>query len=411
MLDNPRFILLIVALFLLTALMYYDRKNITRVSIIFFRRTKKGLDLIDRIAKAAPRFWNIYGWTGLVVGIISIFVSIALIGYGIYDLTDGGEQGGVGLVLPGLSGEASFQPGAFFIPIEYWIISIGIIMFVHELSHGIVARTEDFEINSVGWLVLGIIPGAFVEPKGENMLPGEESEETDNDEEHHGPWDQGNWKSQLKVLSAGSWANYLTAALFFMLFFGAATAFIGNELIYEAQEGSPAAEAGLTTGIIYSINNVSVEDDPNAFTREVLSIEAGDEVTVHTSEGTFTIIADKLEDDDELPPVQEDQLNELGVEERGFIGLEFQEQVIKEAYQEHAGFLMWFIMLLQMIFALNLAIGLFNMLPIKPLDGGQTVDVVVREFISDEATTYVNYFSLLGWIIVIGSVVFGLVFL
>ncbi len=409
MLDNPRFIFLIVLVAVMSAIMYYDRKNVQRVSILFYRRTKKGLDIIDNIARKAPRFWNIYGWVGVVAGILSIFISLALIGYGIYDLTDGGEQGGVGLVLPGLSGESSFTPGAFFIPIEYWIISIGIIMFVHELSHGIVARTEDFEINSVGWIVLGVIPGAFVEPKGENMLPGAETEEKENNnEEHHGPWDQGNWKSQLKVLCAGSFANYLTAALFLVLFLGASSAFLADGLVYEAQEDSPAAEAGLTSGTIYSLNNVSIEDT-QAFSEEILRIQPGDRVNVSTSEGEFSAIAEPLDEEDS-PEVQE-QLRELGIEERGAIGLSFEVMNVKEEYSNYSGGIQWAINLLEMIFLLNLAIGLFNMLPIKPLDGGQTVDVLAREFVSEDSSKYVNYLSLAGWIIVIGSVLFGLIFI
>lgn len=410
LIANPRFIFLVIFAAALTALMYYDRKNVQRTSILFYRRTKKGLEYIDRIAKKAPRFWNIYGWTGLVVGIISIFASIALIGYGFFDLSQGGEQGGVGLVLPGLSGETTFTPGAFFIPIEYWVISIGIIMFVHELSHGIVARTEDFEINSVGWLVLGVIPGAFVEPKGENMLPGAENDEQAKEGEQHGPWDQGNWKSQLKVLSAGSFANYLTAALFFILFIGAGSALIGDgALTYETEEGMPAHQAGMTTGEIYTWNNVS-STDPQ-FTETVYSTEAGDHVMLETSEGTFNVTAVSAEDDEELPPEFQEQLDELGVDERGVIGITFDQRMVRENLTEYQSGIIWFVMLLQMIYILNLAIGLFNMLPIKPLDGGQTVDVLLREFVSEEASDYMNYWSLVGWGILIASILYGLVVL
>lgn len=405
MLDNPRFILLLFMAVFLSALMYYDRKNVQRTSILFFRRTKKGLDLIDKIAKTNPRFWSIYGWIGLIVGAISVFVAIYYIGLGFVDLAQGGEQGGVGLVLPGLSGEQSFQPGAFFIPIEYWIISIGIIMFVHELSHGIVARAEDFEINSVGWLVLGIIPGAFVEPKGENMLPGAESGETQS-EEHHGPWDQGNWKSQLKVLSAGSFANYVTAAIFILLLFGMqSVAYLDTGLHYNSVEDSPAEAAGMTSGILYSLDNITATRNNQEFVEAVFTIEPGDEVHLNTSEGEFTVTAEAREEDQ----TNEQLLEEFGIEERGYLGLEFNEY--KEGYQPYESGLGWFMNLLLMIGLLNFAIGLFNMLPIKPLDGGQIVDVLTREYVSEEATTYVNYLSLIGWILIVGSILYGLIIL
>lgn len=409
---NPRLIFLIAFVAILGTLMWKDRKNVNRVSILFYRRTKKGLDLIDRIAKKTPRFWNIYGWTGFAVGILSVFVAVQQIGTSLLQIgsSTGGGSAGPKAVLPSLQGEATMGGAALFIPIEYWLISIGVLMFVHEISHGIVARSEDFDLNSVGWMVMGIIPGAFVEPKGEKMLPnGDEKEGTEEDEEnesddesedeeeeHHGMWDQGNWKSRIKVLSAGSFANYLTAALFLILLTGltaATTSTLG--LYYQANEDYPAAAAGMTNGTLYSINNQSLQSlgDMQSATE---GLQPGDSVVMNTSEGVFNVTATSREEF-----------------EGGYIGLRFAPNPVteyKQGYANYAGILGWITGLIQMIAVLNIGIGLFNMLPAKPLDGGQILGVFVERFTGEENLKYVNIWSIAVWALIISSFVY-LIFL
>lgn len=394
---NPRLIFLIGFVAVLALLMYKDRKNVNRVSILFYRRTKRGLDLIDRIAKKAPRFWKAYGWTGFVIGILSVFVAAQQIGSSLLNIgsSTGGASAGPKAVLPGLGSEASINGPAFFIPAEYWIISVGVLMFVHEISHGIVARAEDFELNSVGWIVLGIIPGAFVEPKGEKMLPNGNGEQESSDEEHHGMWDQGDWQSRIKVLSAGSFANYITALLFLLLALGLSTATTDvTGLQYQAQEDYPAYEAGMRNGTLYQINNQTI-DGVASMQNATESLEPGDELRLSSSEGNFTLTATEREGFD-----------------GGYIGLLFTGQATEynEGIQGFSGLIGWVIGLFEMVAFLNLGIGLFNMLPAKPLDGGQILSVFVEKFTGEENLKYVNAWSIAVWALIISSFVY-LIFL
>ncbi|MEF8880749.1 MAG: site-2 protease family protein [Candidatus Nanohaloarchaea archaeon] len=378
---NPRLIFSIVFLIGLAALLWKDRNKIERHSILVIRRTQNGIQLLDKIAKKAPRFWNIYGWTGVIFALISIPLMVLQIGWMLKALLSGSSNGGASAILPSLSGEATFQSGASFIPVEYWLISIAIIMVVHEASHGIIARMEDFEINSVGWLVLGIIPGAFVEPKGEQMLPDGSSDS----EGQEGLWDQGNYKQRLNVLSAGSFANYVTAAVFGLAYIGLIAFFLPNfysgPVNYGAVVDGPAAQAGMTTGTLNSVNGQQIEDF-NELRTVLNGTSPGENVTLETSEGEFRF-----------------ELGEREGLETGFIG-------ISRTYS--AGW-EWFKGLLFMVAFLNFAIGMFNMLPAKPLDGGQIVDTFVEEFVGDEERKYVNHFSLVMWVIVLGSIIAGLI--
>jgi len=378
---NPRLVFSIFFVAGLSALLWYDRKNIERSSILFVRRTENGVELLDRIASKFPRFWNVYGWTGVFFAVVSMPLMLLQIGWIVNNfLSTGSAEGGPSAILPGLSGEPSFQAGASFIPVEYWLISVGIIMVVHEASHGIIARLEDFEINSVGWLVMGVIPGAFVEPKGEKMLPG-----TEEDGENEGLWDQGSYRQRLKVLSAGSFANYVTSAVFFGAYLALILFLLPNfysgPINYSAISGSPAEEAGLTSGTIQSVNGEEVDSFEEL--RGILEgTSPGDNVRLETSEGDFSFA-----------------LGEQQGLETGFIGIT----------RSYSADWQWFLGLLNMVGFLNLAIGMFNLLPAKPLDGGQIVDTLIEEFIGDEKRKYVNHFSVLLWIIVLGSLIAGLI--
>lgn len=408
--PDPQLIFLVVFLVGLATFLYKDRKKIQRSSILFYRRTKSGIDKIDALQKRFPRFWKAYGWGAAISGVLSIALATYYIGTQYLGVFKSGsiEESGVSAVLPGLVAESSFQPGVSFIPVEYWLISIGVLMTVHELSHGIVARSEDFEINSVGWIVLGIFPGAFVEPKGEKMLPNdneehmqdeddeegddEEGEDTEEDEEASstGMWDQGSLSSRIKVLGAGSFANYLTAFVFILL----STAVLGavtepGDVKIKAEQDYPAAEAGLNKSIVYSMNGESITS-PSQLKELAEGIEPGDPVTLNTSEGVYSINATEKDGD-------------------GHIGIRYgQVTQLKERYQPYSGLLNWFLSLFETIAVLNIGIGLVNMLPFKPLDGGQIIGGIIEKYTNETGVKAFNYFSIAGMLLLVGTILLSI---
>lgn len=384
---SSREIFLIVFLAALSLFLYWDRKNVKRHFILFYRRTEKGIDLIDNIAKKAPRFWNLYGWAGVATGALSIVAGSAVFLYSIGDMIKTqSATNGPSLLLPGLVESNQFQAGVSFIPIEYWVIGIGILMVCHEMSHGIVARTEGFELNSVGWIVMGILPGAFVEPKGENMLPGDEA----NEDPDTGMWEQGNWKQRLKVLGAGSFANYVTGTIFFLAAIGLmSTVSFQSDIQYTASPNFSAYDEGMRNGTLIQINGENIEKSADV-SRISNGLKVNDTVDLWTSEGNFSVKATQ------------------GPSEGGHIGIRVgQYPIIKDQFSQYEGFLSWFISLLQTVGLLNILIGLFNMLPIKPLDGGLMFETVVSEY-AEERINLVNAVSLAGWTLIIGSMVIAI---
>lgn len=97
-----------------------------------------------------------------------------------------------------LAGVAPIIPG-LDIPLFAGIVSIAILLIIHEFSHGILARRAKVKLKEIGLLVFGFIPiGGYVEPD-EKMI-----DKLDN-------------VKQTKIFSAGVSANFIATIIFFLL--------------------------------------------------------------------------------------------------------------------------------------------------------------------------------------------------
>jgi len=222
-------------------------------------RTKRLLGFIDRVSRINPRFWKVYADVGIALGYMGmIYVFYALTKTALRTLHTGGKGAGVQLVIPGVT-----------VPLWYGIIGLIVVMVVHELSHGIVARAEKLPLKSVGLVLLAVIPGAFVEP--------------DEEELNKAPL-----RSRLRVYGAGSMANITTAIIASLL-----VAYMITPLLVPAGievkgviKGSPADGVLHVGDVIVSINGKDVSR-MDEFIRIMNSTKPGQsvEIKLHTTGG------------------------------------------------------------------------------------------------------------------------------
>jgi membrane-associated protease RseP (regulator of RpoE activity) len=146
---------------------------------------------------------------------------------------------------PRLFGVESFFPPFFF---AYFIISIAIILTVHEFTHGIFARRYNLKIKSTGFAFLRYFPalfGAFVEPDEKQM-------------------NKSNNFEQKSILSAGVFANTITAILFYIIFFWFFTfAFTPSGIIFNDYQYSIVEISSISMINGISLNNFSQENIVN----------------------------------------------------------------------------------------------------------------------------------------------------
>lgn len=263
-----------VFVLVLAVIVWRDRENIEFHKILIIRRTDHGIEWLDHVADRAPRLWRWWSNIGVgaaVIAMVAMFYFLFTQAVRIFLVPS--AQPAVGLVLPTTSSTASMQPGLFLVPFWYWLVGIGTVAVVHELMHGVIGRNEGFPIKSVGWMILGIIPGAFVEPEGEQMMPDEDADDDgDGGLQMEGPWGEGSWISKVRVLAAGSWANLTVALLCFGLLAALSTGAHGPREIRglydhsgvevrQVVNGSAADASPLQNGtVIRGINGQPVDD-------------------------------------------------------------------------------------------------------------------------------------------------------
>ncbi|MFP4045697.1 MAG: site-2 protease family protein [Candidatus Aenigmatarchaeota archaeon] len=358
----------------LAILLFRDRKNVEVKSyLMFIRRTQRGRGLIERIAEDKEWFWN-------KIGIISTLVGFGGMGFAFYYLAKtlleqiigAPAAGGPRLVIPVPSQEAAFLPGVIGVPFWSWIISIGLLMVVHEGSHGIMVKTVKSKIESLGVVLLAVIPGAFVEPDEEDLK-------------------EKSWLDQLKVYSAGSFANFCLGGLVFVILSFVflpifTTPAIGYQGYVNASEYNrtsfPAQEVNMT-GQILSIDGQRT-DSFDKFKEVLNGKRPGDTVSIETTDDSYQLTLEGNPDNESEP----------------FLGVSYvsESNAFKEKYRKSGSKsgLDAIYKLLNWIFILNIGIGIMNLLPLKPLDGGLMVEALSEKYFPEKSKVIVRGVSALS---------------
>ena len=317
------------------------------------------------------------------VGIIISFIAMFFITYSlIQSLSTIIEAPAVSIVLPGVE-----MPGStIYVPLGYGLISLATVLIVHEFSHGILSRVEKINIKSVGLLLFTILPGAFVEPDEEELVKSSKL-------------------SQLRVYAAGSMANITLAIVALLIFsavgtYGISNTFDENGIEIDRVVSDSPANGVLKEGMILeSINNHTIKDS-NDYMEVVETFVPGERVSIGTDQGIYNLT------------LSENPSNSS----RGFVGVQAANHFeIKESVSSIFGDIIPWILfeistLTQWIFILNLGVGLFNLLPVKPLDGGRMFEIVLSYKLKEETYKPItNAVSIVLATIIIFSLIYGFI--
>ena len=398
-------------------LLYKRKKKIEREGILYLYRTKIGIKIINYIGKKYEKALGVLKNFVIIFGYILMISIIFLIGQLLYffikfpEFVKAVKIPPIMPLVPYLPSlfKADFLPPFYFV---YWIVIIAIVAIFHEFAHGIFAKKIGVKIKSTGFAFLGPFFGAFVEPDEEKMKRKSNFE-------------------QISVLSAGSFANLVLAAIFFVLFWiyfvnaFAPSGVIFNTYLFDVVNSSqitsiennlnididgdlnlskvkienetyfvetsnlnkvgekiiafkdlPAINAGLR-GAIIKINNVRVENNEK-LKAEILKYKPGEEIKITTliddSEKEFNIVLA------ENPANKSEPIMGVGIldlksssilgkirEKLSF----FKNPNIYYAPKGNTDLTMFIYNFLWWILLINLSIALVNMLPVGIFDGGR----------------------------------------
>ncbi len=197
-------------------------------------KTRLGLSLLDR----AGRFRR--AWSRLSdLGILLAGVAMALV-VGVLLLDS--------VVVLSVPASAAPQPSEALgipginpiIPLGYGVAALVVGIVLHELMHGVIARSQGIKVRSVGVLWFVIPVGAFVEPDEEEMSSAPR-------------------RKRARVAAAGVLANFALTVVFFLLLAALVSSSVAPNAngvgVAEVLPGFPASNVSLAAGdIITSVN-------------------------------------------------------------------------------------------------------------------------------------------------------------
>ena len=309
--------------------------------IFFLYKTKLGLRFMNKIARIFPRTLNIIKYFSIFTGIGGmLFIFYFLIKSSINLILDPAGPPSIAPVFPGVS-----IPGAPALSFWHWIIAIFFVAVVHEFAHGIFARLNKIHIKSSGFAFLGPILAAFVEPDEKQMKKLKK-------------------KDQLAIFSAGPFSNIVFGILFLLLLaclMPIEGKIVGkdNVIIDSAIEGYPAGDLEIEYPFTILAVNGEQTQNKSQFFEVIKDMKSNENITLLTDKGEFNLTT----------------VEHPNNETKGFIGTAF--------LQQHP-VMDWIKLLLIWLFMINFGVGLFNLLPLGPVDGGRIFYTLTLVFIKNE---------------------------
>ena len=337
----------------------YKNKGVNDALIKVLGRTKRSVKVFSNVSLIAGFLMMGFAFYFLLNNISNYFVAQA-------------EFSELTVLIPGVT--LTSAPA-----IAYFLLSIPIVLVMHEGAHGIVAALEKIKIKTGGFAIFIAMFAGFVEP----------------DEEE---FEKAKKISKLRVIGAGATSNVLFAIVLGAIMltnpvFGMVIESIplfgepildtfyvtsSGVLILSIMENSGAEQAGLLTNdIITSINDIPIHG-PSDFP----SLNPGEMASV-------SVIRDGMSLDFgvEIMPAPEDA-------ERGLIGIMRDNSI---QFKPVMNFIDWtdvdfnISMFLLWLWMISFFIGIINMLPLPILDGGKFIHIIIDKRIPDKSVNAVMW--------------------
>jgi membrane-associated protease RseP (regulator of RpoE activity) len=375
---------------LIIALIYiYRAKFEFQGKIVAIFKTKVGISLMQKIADKWPRLIRFLGVIGIYVGFAGMLLMIYFIFLGFYQMIFVPNAPPMfSPVLPGVS-----IPGSpIKLPLFEGIIALFIVVVAHEFSHGVISKAYKIPIKSSGLVMFGPIPGAFVEPDEKKLR-------------------KAKTKAQLSIFAGGPFANILLTLLILVLMLGISALSISmyepDGISIDGFTNETEAMIGgrlenLSEGeVIYSINEIRLTSAAN-LSSIMKDTQPGDTITITTNKGTTELLI--------VPHPENESASYLGIypnnhmmgknsisSNKVFTAVYFWifGNPYDYGFNERLGLIGW-------IFVISLGIGIVNLLPLGPMDGGRMYLLALEKLFDKKrvqkiasATTFVLFFCLI----------------
>ena len=367
----------IILFYLLIILVIYlnRKKFMFEAKIIAMYRAKWGIPLMERIGKKHAELVKMIALVGIGVGFVGMVAIVYYMLSGIYSaLFVPSAPATFSLVIPGVK-----IPGSpIVVPFWYGIISLFIVVVIHEFCHGVVASAYKLKVQSTGIVFFGPLIGAFVEPDEKELQKRDDI-------------------TQMSLFAAGPFSNIILAGILALLLIGVFNPLQADMVAFKGvsfdsiQDGYPAMNASVQANVRYSVVNGQPIRDSSEFITVLNCAKPGEAVTLATRNESHIILTTQNPSDPKKAYL-------------GVIGINSEYDLKDDAAWYKIAFetLMIWNTLLQWIIILSLGIGLANLLPLGPVDGGRMIQLaLMRVKGQDKGMRYWKTLSIVVGVIIL----------
>ncbi|MEE9488994.1 MAG: site-2 protease family protein [Thermoplasmata archaeon] len=272
--DDAVLYSLILLIFLAYGLVVYalyklkklEGPSLSLYGIFLMWKTSRGRKALEKIA-SAKRFWEAYGDFAIGLCIVGMFV---VTGFLLWAATlvssipsDRVPPVQAMIGIPGLNP---------FIPIGYGVVALIVAIVIHEFAHGILTYVAKLKVLSLGVLFFIIPIGAFVEPDEEGLMKIDR-------------------RKRSRLFAVGPATNLIAALLFSFIFTSSMMASVtpvhDGVGVFAVVVDSPA-DGNITPGMMIFSFNGSAISDHQSFAAAVEGTYAGQNVTIGIYENGAT---------------------------------------------------------------------------------------------------------------------------
>jgi len=272
--------LLVLFAIFISIFLYRGKKNLKKEGLLLLYKTSWGIKLINYVGKNFKKSLKFLSYVGICVGyflmagVIYLFWILIRTYVSRPDIVTAIKIPPIMPLIPYLPQLFSldFLPPFYF---TYWIVILAVVAITHEFAHGIFAAYNKIKIKRTGFgffpFFLPVFLAAFVELDEKIMKKKTKF-------------------AQMAVLAAGTFANVLTAILFFgvmWLFFSLAFAPAG--VVFDSYPYSAVSVAGITM-----VNNIQLDNPSVEGILDLMNEEGFNEIK--TEEGNYLATKSLLEE-------------------------------------------------------------------------------------------------------------------
>lgn len=359
--NNPfTYDVILAVIFLVWVTFYLIRKRKTLsfermafpIFYAFLHREKYGIKWMEKFAQRHKQTIILLGYIGIGIGFVGMILAILLVIQMVKMLIFNPSQAAVAPFIPFIN-----VPSIGYVSFTHWIITLFVVVIIHEAAHGIVALAHGQSVKNTGFGVFAVlipfIPLAFVEPDEKEIKKQKDV-------------------VQYSIFAAGPFSNFILAIpLLLLLLFvmnpieSRITTIDGFTL--NTIEGYPAEASGIVNGTLFNYVN-GREMSGQDFLAYMRWVEPNQLVQIGYRNGTeMSYLYDVT------------AVSSPADEFRGFIGVQEIDIVTTVSNAPWVPFFSWFKGLLLLLFVVTVSLGVINLFPAGVTDGGQMLKLSLEK--------------------------------